>query len=215
MNYATFVKEIVMKRKLEQFKAHLKEGEVYRRADLTLWSNAVDRHLALLVKEGFIEKLAPGLYSVPKKSVFGTVPPEDESLVRTFLKEDDFLLTSPNAYNSLGVGTTQLYNTRVVYNHKRHGEFELGGRKFLFHSKHRFPKKITQEFLLVDLLNNLRNLAENTDDVLNKALSKARTMDFRRLKPAVLSYGNAKTKSLLLPLLSQNAQLSHAAKLST
>jgi hypothetical protein len=36
-----------------------------------------------------------------------------------------FLLTSPNAYNTLGVGTTQLYDKTVVYNHKRHGHFML------------------------------------------------------------------------------------------
>ncbi len=198
-----------MTKKLEYFKKHLQEGKVYRRADLAQWSNAVDRHIALLVKEGFLEKLSAGLYSVPKKSVFGMVPPEDESLVRSFLKEDDFLLTSPNAYNSLGVGTTQLYNMRVVYNHKRHGEFELGGRKFFFHSKHRFPKKLTQEFLLVDLVNNLKNLAENRDEVLKNVLAKAQTMDLKRLRQSVVNYGNAKTKTLLASLVNQQ-EFSHA-----
>lgn len=185
-----------MTKKIEEFKKHLKEGQTYRRAELAQWSKSVDRHLSVLLKEGFVQKLSPGLYYVPKKSVFGVVPPDDESLVRTFLKEDDFLLTSPNAYNSLGVGTTQLYNTRVVYNHKRHGEFELGGKKFFFHSKHRFPKKITKEFLLVDLVNNLKNLAEDSDKVLRKALLKSRSMDQKQLKLALDNYGNAKTKLL-------------------
>lgn len=200
-----------MTKKIKEFKSHLREGKVYRRADLALWSNAVDRHIASLVKEGVLEKLSGGLYYVPKKSVFGTVPPEDESLVRTFLKEDDFLLTSPNAYNSLGVGTTQLYNLRVVYNHKRHGEFELGGKKFFFYSKHRFPKSLTKEFLLVDLLNNLRTLAEDRDEVLKKALSKAKTMDMKRLKQCVTDYGNAKTKALLTPIINQFKGLKYAA----
>ena len=185
-----------MTKKIEELKKHLKEGGVYRRADLTQWSNAVDRHLTELVKSGFLEKLSAGLYYVPKKSVFGVVPPEDESLVRTFLKEDDFLLMSPNAYNSLGVGTTQLYNVRVVYNHKRHGEFELGGRKFFFHSKHRFPKKLTQEFLLVDLVNNIESLAEDKAEVLKNVLAKAKTMNFTLMKQAVMNYGSAKTKAL-------------------
>jgi hypothetical protein len=30
------------------------------------------------------------------------------------------------ANNSVGVGTTQLYDKTVVYNHKRHGNFSLG-----------------------------------------------------------------------------------------
>jgi Family of unknown function (DUF6088) len=199
-----------MTKKIEELKKHLKEGGVYRRADLTQWSNAVDRHLTALVKSGYLEKLSAGLYYVPKKSVFGTVPPEDESLVRTFLKEDDFLLTSPNAYNSLGVGTTQLYNVRVVYNHKRHGEFDLGGRKFFFHAKHRFPRKLTQEFLLVDLVNNIESLAEDKTEVLKNVMAKAQTMDGGKLKRFVTSYGNAKAKALFRSLVTKENDVAYA-----
>lgn len=99
--------------------------------------------------------MSQGLYYYPSKASFGEVPPEDEKLVTAFLKSEDFLLTSPNLYNSLSVGTTQLYNTCVVYNHKRHGRFELGGKVFDFRLKHKFPKELSEDFLLVDLLNNL------------------------------------------------------------
>jgi len=119
-------------KKVEELKKHLKPGMVYRRSDLTKWSNSVDRHLEALVKEGTLQKLSQGLYYFPKESVFGKTPPEEETLVRSFLKDDRFLLTSANAYNSLGVGTTQLYNQRMVYNHKRHGEFKLGNKNLLF-----------------------------------------------------------------------------------
>ena len=125
---------------LDELRRHLKRGEVYRRTDLTKWSKSVDRHLEELLEDGTLKKLSQGLYYFPKKSAFGDTPPEEEVLVRGFLKDDRFLLTSPNAYNSLGVGTTQLYNTRTVYNHKRHGQFSLGNRKFNFHLKHHFPK---------------------------------------------------------------------------
>src|SRR5690606_23080829 len=133
-------------KKINELLRHLRPGQVYRRADLEQWTKAVDRHLRELLEKGMLEKPSQGLYYYPKESVFGTVPPEEETLVRSFLKDDDFLITSPNAYNTLGVGTTQLYNKRVVYNHKRHGEFELGGRTFFFHLKPRFPKKLTPEF---------------------------------------------------------------------
>lgn len=59
-----------------------------------------------------------------------------------FLKDDRFLLTSPNAYNALGLGTTQLYNRRVVYNHKRHGKFVRGGRTYDFRVKPHFPRQV-------------------------------------------------------------------------
>ena len=193
---------------LRTFKHHLKPGRVYRRADLVQWSTAVDRHVAELVKEGVLEKLSKGIYHVPRKTVFGSAPPDEQELVRSFLKDDEFLITSPNAYNSLGVGTTQLYNKRVVYNHKRHGQFKLGGKEFFFHAKHRFPNKLSSEFLLVDLLNNLNELAEDKEQVLNKALAKAKELPKKTLAQSVTRYGNVGTKRLLLPLLKE---ASHAA----
>lgn len=186
-----------------QLEKQLKPGKVYRRENLTRYSNAIDRHLAQLVSEGVLEKVAQGLYYSPKKTVFGVVPPEDETLVRSFLKEDRFLLTSPNSYNALRLGTTQLYNKRVVYNHKRHGEVDLNGRKFFFHKTHYFPKKATPEFLLVDVVNHLDTLAEDREMVLCNALAKARTMDFNKLRYAVREYGHSKTKKLFASLLDE------------
>jgi hypothetical protein len=192
-----------MLKKLQTLKKHLKPGKVYRRAELLQWSNAVDRHLTQLVKDGSVKKLSSGLYYVPRQTVFGAAPPEEKELVRSFLKDDDFLLTTPNAYNSLGVGTTQLYNKRVVYNHKRHGSFNLGGREFYFHAKHRFPKKLSPEFLVVDLLNNLNSLAEDKDEVLKKTLTKAKSLDRKSLQQSLVRYGSAKTKALLAPAIKE------------
>ncbi len=189
--------------KLMEFRKHLKPGQVYRRADLEAWSNAVDRHLNLLTKDGTLQKLSPGLYHYPKESVFGILPPNDEALVRSFLKDDHFLLTSPNDYNKLGVGTTQLYNKRVVYNHKRHGEFTLGGRLFTFFAKHRFPNKLSEEFLLVDLLNNLNRVAEDREVLLKNIAAKVRTMNLKRLRKSVNDYGSVKAKTILKPVFQQ------------
>jgi hypothetical protein len=186
--------------KLKELARHLRRGNVYRRADLEQWSNAVDRHIGELLEDGTLQKLAPGLYYHPKVSAFGFTPPDEKKLVRCFLKDDEFLLTSPNAYNVLGVGTTQLYNKRVVYNHKRHGEFELGGRTFFFHMRPRFPNKLTIEFLLVDLVNNLDGLAEDTKEVLSKVKEKAKTMDVKKLKQNVKTYGGTKAKNVFMPL---------------
>jgi hypothetical protein len=143
-------------------------GEVYRRSDLEYYSTAIDRHLAQLTEDGILVKVNHGLYYAPKKSKFGVVPPDDHQLVERFLKDDDFLLVSPNAYNALGLGLTQLYNTTWVYNHKRKGEFQLNGKTFELKLKSSFPKEITNEFLLVDLLNNSQNLAEDFSQTIEK-----------------------------------------------
>jgi hypothetical protein len=191
--------------RLEELKRHLKRGQVYRRDDLAKWSKSVDRHLDALVEEDTLQKLSQGLYYYPKLSAFGKTPPEEDVLIRSFLKDDRFLLTSPSSYNSLGVGTTQLYNERTVYNHKRHGEFKLGNRKFSFRMKPHFPSKVTKEFLLVDLVNNLETLAEDPTEVLKNIALKVRTMDTKKLKRYVSQYGNAKAKKILTPLLESPA----------
>ncbi len=201
-----FVVEGKTMSKVAELKKHLQRGQVYRRADLAQWSNAVDRHVATLVKDGTLLKLSSGLYHYPSESVFGNTPPDERTLVRSFLKDDYFLVTSPNDYNSLGVGTTQLYNMRVVYNHKRHGEFKLGGKTFTFLAKHRFPKKVTPEFLLVDLVNNLDKIAEEQEFVLNNVLAKLKTMDLRKLKVTVKKYGSTRAKSLLTSLIKQSEE---------
>ena len=194
---------------LERFKKHLKPGQVYRRSDLEQWSNAVDRHLKQLVEEKALQKLSQGLYYYPMKASFGNVPPEDEKLVSAFLKSDDFLLTTPNLYNSLGVGTTQLYNKRTVYNHKRHGRFTLGGKVFDFHLKHKFSRELSEEFLLVDLLNNLNELAEDREFVLKNVKEKVLEKPETQMKRFFNAYAGERTKSLFNHWMSEES-LAHA-----
>jgi hypothetical protein len=180
--------------KFERLKRRLRPGQVYRRGDLVQWSTSVDRHLKQLVADGTLTKLAGGLYACPKETVFGKAPADDGTLVKTFLKDGRFLLASPNAYNGLGVGTTQLYDKTVVYNHKRHGEFMLGGRTFDFRVKPAFPKALTPEFLLVDLVNNVDRLAESKAEVLARVKERTASFNAARLRRAAQDYGGVRAK---------------------
>lgn len=180
--------------KLDELKKRLKRGCVYRRVDLAKWSTAVDRHIKELAKDGELVKLSAGLYLHPKETVFGKAPADDASLVEAFLKDKRFLITSPNEYNKLGVGATQLYNETVVYNHKRHGHFKLGGRKFEFRRKPSFPKRMTEEFLLVDLMNNLERLAEDSDELVSKVKKKTERLDGKALRAAARDFGSVRTR---------------------
>ena len=187
-----------------ELKKRLRPGQVYRRKDLARWSNAIDRHLRLLLDEGRLEKVGPGLYMAPRKTRFGSAPASPEKLVETFLGDDRFLMVSPNAYNSLGLGTTQLYNEPVVYNRKRHGHFKLDGRPYDFRMRASVPSSLNVEFLLVDLLHNLGRLAEDKAAVLPKALSRARSMDRTRLARAGKDFGSARAARLLEPVLADD-----------
>lgn len=195
--------------KLTALKEHLQEGHIYRRADLLAWTNAVDRHLKQLVKDGTLSKLSGGLYYYPKQTSFGALPANELDLVEVFLNDDRFLLTSPNAYNALGLGSTQLYNETVVYNHKRHGLHKLGNRTFDFRLKPHFPKSLSEEFLLVDLVNNVDRLAEDKSTLLDSVVKKMENVDLKALNKAVLEYGGLQAKKFFKPLLN-HATLTHA-----
>ena len=197
-------------RKFDEFKAKLRPGQAYRRADLAQWSTAVDRHLKEALQAGALTKLAGGLYYAPKQTAFGKAPPEDDTLVATFLKGGRFLLASPNAYNALGVGTTQLHNKTVVYNHKRHGKFALGGRTYDFRMKPAFPTKLSREFLLVDLVNNVDQLGEDAQELLQRVKDRLQASDTTRLKTAVRSYGSERAKKFFARALAE-ARPHHAA----
>lgn len=189
-------------RSIEALKSHLRPGCLYRRADLEKFSKSVDRDLAQLVDSQVLVKLRRGVYEYPRRSRFGLLPPDPEKLVKTFLRDDHFLLTSPNDFNSLGFGTTQLYNHLVVYNHKRHGRFELGGQVFEFCIKPNFPKKATPEFLLVEFINNLEKLAEDRDAVRSQVKAKLPEMCTRRFKTAVKRFSKVSTRKFLEEILS-------------
>ncbi len=171
----------------------LQAGRVYRRMDLARLSKSVDRHLNLLLSIGKLKKLTQGLYYLPIQSKLGPLPPTDEQVVKGFLRDNEFLVFSPSSYNTVGLGTTQLYNSTLVYNHKRHGVFKLGNRQFHFRVKPSFPKKLTREFLYVDLLNNLDELAEDREAVLSQARTKLFSFNQSLLQKALDSYGKMAT----------------------
>jgi len=176
---------------------HINQGEVYRRSDLEYYSTAIDRQLAQLIKGGKLVKLNQGLYYAPMQSKFGVVPPDDHLLVERFLKDEDFLLISPNVFNTLGLGLTQLYNTMWVYNHKRKGEFILNGKSFNFKLKNSFPQKITREYLLVDLLNNFESLAEDKKNIVDKLTRNVLSFNIDALMKATQQYGNGTAKRII------------------
>jgi hypothetical protein len=174
---------------LNGLRSRLMPGQVYRRSDFVGQSTNVDRHLAALVTEGSLKKLARGLYVAPKQTSFGEGAPNEESLLESFLKDDHFVVYSFNQFNALGLGTTQLYNRRVVFNRKRVGEFSMGGRKYVFHRWREAPRKLTQEFLVVELLNRLDDLAEDRNQVLEKLKAKLQHFDSKSLKFHVAHFG--------------------------
>lgn len=181
----------------ENLRDAMRPGKVYRRQDLEELTTAVDRDLKTLVDAGEVKRLAGGLYYRPAKNAFGAAPPDDRDLVRAFLKTNDFLLTSYNHFNQLGLGLTQVYSASLVYNHKRAGEFTLGGRRFHFRRVPAFPRKLSREFLLVDLLNNLKHLPDDTGMVLQNLQARLGEFDREEVQSQLERYGSTRARRVL------------------
>jgi hypothetical protein len=192
-------------KKMDELKAKLQPGQVYHRKGLARWSKAIDRHLKALLADGVLIKLSQGLYYCPKQTAFGDAPPEEKTLIKAFLNDDRFLITSPNVYNGLGIGATQLYNQTVVYNHKRHGQLTLGKRTFAFRKKAFFPLELSREFLLVDLVNNLDQLAEDRIALLEQVAKKATTFERTALADAVRAFGGVAAKKFFAQSLGDDS----------
>jgi hypothetical protein len=117
-----------------------------------------------LVREGQLRRLAHGLFVHPERSRFGEVPPTDEELMRAFLGGSDFVFTGPEHWNALGLGSTAVFAARLVYNAKRSGLFDFGGRRFLLR-RVAFPTQPSPEWYVVDLFENAAQAGVSPQDL--------------------------------------------------
>lgn len=181
----------------------MKYGKVYRRGDLLEDSSAADRYLQKLVNKKKLMKVSAGLYVRPKESAFGMVPPNESALVQAFLKDDRFLIFSYSTYNQLGLGLTQLYNQKIVYNFKRHTKMKLGNVDYFFKRVPNFPKKISKEFLLIDLFNNLKNLNEDGEKLAENLKRVKDRFNSKEVLAASQSYGRKSTQRVMEEVFSE------------
>ncbi len=79
----------------------------------------------------------------------------------------------------------------------------LGEQTFDFRMKAAFPRKLSREFLLVDLVNNVDQLGEEAADVLQRISERLPASDVARLKTAVRSYGSEKVKTFFMRALTE------------
>jgi hypothetical protein len=65
-----------------------------------------------------------------------------------------------------------------------------------------FPKALSREFLLVELVNNLDRLAESKKEVLVRVKDRVASDDAPRLRRAARDYGNVATRKFFSQALS-------------
>jgi len=130
-------------------------GRVYRTGHLRRWGANPTRLAARLERSGVLRRLTHGLYYAPRRSKFGEVPPSAEALLDAFLQGTAYVLTGPSRWNALGLGSTALFRYPLVYNMKRSGRLNIGGRTFDFRQI-AFPAAPPAEWFVVDLLRHTR-----------------------------------------------------------
>jgi len=184
----------------------LRPGRVYRTRDLARWSANAPRLARRLVREGALVPLAYGLFAHPRRSRFGVVPPGDEELMRAFLGGSPFVFTGPDRWNALGLGSTAVFAAPLVYNTKRSGTFELGGRRFLLR-RVAFPRNPPREWFVVDLLEHAEGAGASRPDLaaaLGRAVAR-RAFDRVRLHAMAREYGTLATQALVESALAAGA----------
>jgi len=159
---------------LDLLKRHLRRTCLPQRRPSAL-VHSVDRHLKELTATD-LQKLRTGLYYSPRKFEFGEAPADEHELVKAFLKTDRFVLTSPNAYNQLDLGQRSSTTTGCLQSETA-WDISLGNRMVTFERRMNVPRQLSPEFLLVDLVNELGDLAEDRDAVLSRVREKAKEMD--------------------------------------
>lgn len=167
MNYAK------RQKRLDEILGLLGPGVVFREKEIQMQGDQLFRDLKELAKSGDLKNPAPGLYYLPRKLGKLSLPASENDLICAFLKTSDFRLRSLGDFNRLGLGTTQHTTDIYVYNLKRVGDFNLDGMLYKFRVR-KFPLDLSEfnsnEFMIVDMMNNLSLLGENSSDLKKKVV---------------------------------------------
>jgi hypothetical protein len=174
----------------------LQPGRVYRTRDMKPWTANAPRTARRLVREGRLVALAQGLYACPKRGRFGAVPATDEEILRAFLGGSAFIITGPDRWNALGLGTTAMFAMPLVYNTKRSGTFTFGGRSFLLR-RVAFPPNPSPEWFVVDLFENAEQAGASRAELghaLGEAVGRG-DLDRDRLREMAERFGTKATQA--------------------
>ena len=173
----------------------LEPGRVYRTRDLAPWGKNAPRLAKRLEREGALVRLRNGLFLHPRTGRFGPVPPSDDELLRRFLDDSPFVVTGPERWNALGLGTTGAFAYPLVYNRKRSGMYTLGGRGFDLR-RVAFPVTPPKEWFVVDLFENAERAGASRTDLERSLIAALRRRAFSptRLREMAREFGRKRTE---------------------
>ena len=107
---------MTVSKKIDQRIQQLQDGTTFDYQTLLVEREeytAATKVLERLIKKGLIKRVSPGIFYKPKQTVFGTLKPNEEELLKTYLFENGnriAYITGLSLYNRLGL-TTQVPKT--------------------------------------------------------------------------------------------------------
>ncbi len=176
----------------------LTPGRIYRTAEFERWTSNPTRAAEQLVALGKLRKLRHGLYYFPLRSKWGPVPPEREEVLRVVLKDTPFVVTGSGRWNALGLGSTAVFATPLVYNSKLSSEQRIGPFRFAFR-RVRFPRNPSAEWFVIDLIQNRRMAGLDVDTLATTLRSavKDKRFDAALLTRMAAEFGTLETIALV------------------
>ncbi|MEO6096473.1 MAG: hypothetical protein ABIW76_12520 [Fibrobacteria bacterium] len=118
--------------------------------------------------------------------------------MRAFLEGAPFVFTGSEHWNALGLGTTAVLASTLVYNTKRSGAFHFGGRRFVLR-RIAFPENPPPEWFVVDLLEHADQAGASRNDIaasLAQALARG-TFSRERLLEMAKRFATKATQALV------------------
>lgn len=158
---------------VEKWVRHLEPGTIFFLADINVKGTyeAIKRAVHTLLKEQMIQRIASGIYLLPKKSkLLGSLLPSIDDIVEAIARRDNLKIQPSGAValNKLGL-STQIPLKHVYYTDGAARQIKVGRNTIVFKTKS--PKRVSQQTqigaLLIAALEELGPDGLN-DEIINK-----------------------------------------------
>ena len=115
--------------------------------------------LSRMCKEGSITRIAKGIYCRPKVSKFGTIPPSENEIVRSFTQNEQGVVVGYSLYNALKL-TTQVPKHVSVYSSLIEEQHRQIGNVVLHQCNMKFDPEVCSVVHILDVLQHYGEIQE-------------------------------------------------------
>ena len=197
-------------KKIEAQLQNIPEGTPFRYEDLLIESSeyeAAAKSIGRFVNAGTLKRATKGVFYKPKQTIFGTVAPTDDALIRQYLFKNGrrvAYVTGASLYNQMGL-TTQVPFTIVVATKTRRSEVVIG--KVKIKPIRSYADVTNENYKLLEILDALKDFKIIPDinrmsaiTILKNKIQELSTDQIRNLIECALNYP-PRTKALLGAIL--------------